>query len=513
MAYGSQTVLDSLDWRLMPGEHWAITGRNGAGKTSLLKLLRGEIRPFFQRDGAPLAIAWAFDGAPDTSPLAVRPVSSMLSSELQRHYVRQGWQLSGEDVILSGFGDGYMLYDRPSPDERDAVYALAARLGAAHLLDALAPDMSQGQLRLVLLARALVKKPLLLLLDEPCDGLDAESQKNLFSMLDEICNETSIVCAIHKGEDIPDCLTHALELEAGKIVKSGPLEREAMFAAENTSAMHIHMPSALEREGINSPCSGLCEKTPLNAPQNQIAGSSSGAPANGSEIVFRLQNADVYLKRKKILHGLNWEVKNGENWLLSGPNGSGKTTLLRVLLGEEHVALGGSLRWFGRDEHEKVTLEERQRYTGYVSDWLRNIYQYDLTGRELVLSGLMGSIGFYRQPLPHEEREADYWLELMGLGNLAAKRFDAMSEGMARRFLLARALAPRPKLLILDEPCSGLDGAARADFMRRVPLAAKHGSQIIFVSHSKADLAGIGHILTHELGLKDGKIEYCGIYK
>lgn len=473
VVYGGRSVLDRVSWRLMPGEHWAVIGRNGAGKTTLLRLLRGEIRPYFQEPGSPPAVTWAFGGAPDPSPLAVRPVSSLLSPDLQRHYVRQGWRLTGEDVILSGFGDGYMLYDRPSHEERDAAQALAMRLGAAHLLDALAPDMSQGQLRLVLLARALVKKPRLLLLDEPCDGLDAASQKSMFALLDEISPETNIVCAIHKGEDIPACLNRVMELEAGKITRSGPLERENIFAPQPSAA--APRPSVTERDRASS--------------------------------IFRLQNADVYLKRKKILHGLNWEVKSGENWLISGPNGAGKTTLLRVLLGEEHVALGGSLKWFGQAQ---VTLEERRSYTGYVSDWLRNSYQYDLTGRELVLSGLMGSIGFYRRPTAEEENEADYWLTRLNLAPLAEKRLEAMSEGIARRFLLARALAPRPKLLILDEPCSGLDGDARAEFMRLVPLALEHGSQLIFVSHSRTDLDGINHVLTHELRLLDGKIEYAG---
>lgn len=482
LIYGRQKVLDSISWRLMPGEHWAVIGHNGAGKSSFLKMLRGEIRPHLHGAEAP-AITWAFEGEPDSSPLAVRPLSSMLSAELQRHYMRAAWQISGEEVILSGFGDGYMLYDRPSDAERAAAHAIASRLGAAQLLQVQAPDMSQGQLRLILLARALVKKPRLLLLDEPCDGLDAAGQKIMLDLLEEICGETSIICAIHKGEDIPACLTHVLELKRGRISASGPLNRKKIFTKQNFPAS-------------------------LPTPAEPGAKAQQGT-------VFKLEKADVYLKRKKILHGLNWQVKSGENWLVSGPNGSGKSTLLRLLLGEEHVALGGSLHWFlnGAETEGPVTLEERRRYTGYVSDYLHSSYGYDLSGRDIVLSGLMGSIGFYRAPTPQEEQETDYWLDLLGLRPLAHKKLEAMSEGVARRFLLARALAPRPKLLILDEACSGLDGEGRWEFMQQIPLALEQGSQLIFVSHSQSDLAQIKPLLTHELRLKEGRIEYCGVYK
>ncbi len=482
LVYGDTVVLDKLSWQVKAGEHWAVVGHNGAGKTSLLRLLRGEARPHvnYSRKAAENfmpPITWNFEGSDDASPLAVRPFCSLLSPDLQRHYIRQGWRLTGEDVILSGFGEGYMLYDAPSQEEKEAVYALASRLGATHLLDALAPDLSQGQLRLLLMARALVKQPRLLLLDEPCDGLDAATQKNIFGILDEVAAQnTTIICAIHRGEDIPACLTHMLELEKGRITRQGAMDA-GIFRMQRK-------PDATRRQ----------KALPISGPKGKN--------------VFSMKNADVYLKRKRILHKINWDVSEGEQWLLSGPNGSGKTTLLRVLLGEEHVALGGSLKWFGLEHH--VTLEERQKYTGYVSDWLRNNYSYDLTGRELVLSGLHNTVGLYRESTKDELREADYWLERMGLTHMAERPLEKMSEGISRRFLLARAMAPRPKLLILDEPCSGLDGESRERFMQYMPLLAEHGAQIIFVSHSKSDLAGIYPLLTHELALKDGEVEYMG---
>lgn len=486
LVFGEKRVLDDITWSMRPGEQWAVIGHNGAGKTSLLKLLRGEVRPY--RDyttNAPVPVCtWGFSGEPDSSPLAVRPVSSLLSSELQRHYVRQRWQLRGEEVVLSGFGDGYMLYDEASDAEKNRAYELAASLGATYLLDAMAPDLSQGQLRLLLLARALVKRPKLLLLDEPADGLDAQAQKNVYAAVEEASRQgCGIVCAIHRDDDLPECITHVLELEQGRIVYSGKRD---------------------SRHGNASQGARLFANEPTVAPHS--LGQRAGTKPD--EMVFAMRHADVYLQRKRILHDINWEVRTGQQWLLSGPNGSGKTTLLRVLLGQEHVALGGSLSWFGMQG--QPTLDERKKYTGYISDWLRNNYHYDLTGRELVLSGLHGTIGLYRESSPEESEEAQAVMEVMGLTHMADQHLDHMSEGTARRFLLARALAPRPRLLILDEPCSGLDAESRKEFLGGLPFVLERGTQIIFVSHSSSDLRIIDPFLTHELRLHHGEAVFCG---
>jgi molybdate transport system ATP-binding protein len=481
LIYGAKTVLDGLDWEVLPGEHWAVIGHNGAGKTSLLRLLRGAARPSAAPEkGREPAVSWGFTGEADSSPLAVRPLSSMLSSDLQRHYARQDWNIKGEEVVLSGFGDGYLLYGPPSLQEKEAAGLLAERMGASHLLDAPATSLSQGQLRLLLLARALVKKPKLLLLDEPCDGLDRATRRKMFELLEETAAEdATIICALHSGDELPACMTHSLELKQGRIVRQGRFDPQSLPP---------HTPKAA---------------TP--APAGKAAGLCPPRP------VFSLEQADVYLKRRRVLRQINWQVKEGEQWLLTGPNGSGKTTLLRVLMGEEHVALGGRLAWFGLDR--AVTLEERRRYTGYVSDWLRNHYAYDLTGLDLIVSGLRGSIGLYHAPDKAELDEARRWIKLFTLEEWSGQTLEKMSEGVSRRFLLARALAPRPRLLILDEPCSGLDMESRNMFLQCLPAALEQGSQIIFVSHSPGDLAGIASLLTHELALEDGRVAYQGAFR
>lgn len=480
--YADKLVLNALNWQIQQGEQWAIAGHNGAGKTTLLKLLRGEVRPFSAQNSY---IGWGFEGKADSSPLAIRPYASLLSSEMQRHYIRQGWLLSGEAVILSGFGDGYMLYDKPDEQQREATYNIASQLGATHLLDTLATNMSQGQLRLVLLARAMVKKPRFLLLDEPFDGLDRENRSNILQATElAVNNGTTIVCALHRDEDIPPFITHLLELEAGSI------------SAKSRIA---------DAHSLNHEPSTVLNSAESIAPSNQKQKPNPACPLGP---VFCIENGSVYLKRKKVLQDINWQVNSGEQWLLSGHNGSGKSTLLRVLTGEEHIALGGSIRWFGLKR--TPTLQERQHYTGYVSDWLRNHFMYDLTGEELVLSGLHGTIGLYRDSSDSERSCAKAWIKKLGLATKAEESLENMSEGTARRFLLARALAPAPKLLILDEPCSGLDGDSRKKILECLPIAIQNCVNMIFVSHSEADLKHIRHLFTHELRLNQGKVEYCG---
>lgn len=482
LRYGDKIILNSLDWELWPGRHWAVRGRNGAGKSSFLRLLRGELRPFTEFSRPDPAISWGFEGKPDPSPLAVRPLSSLLSPEIQRHYARQGWNISGEEVLLSGFGDGFLPYSPPSREEKDAVYSLAARLGLTPLLTRPAPELSQGQMRLLLLARALIKQPRLLLLDEPCDGLDEAARKLFFTLLEETALQgVSLVCALHRGEDAPACLGHLLELEQGKLVFQGEF-----------------------RQSPASPAARRRAPTPARTGQEKKGG-----------VIFRLRRACVYLQGKVALRGLEWTVREGEQWLLSGPNGAGKSTLLRLLTGEEHVALGGALSWSGPDGRPKrrITLEERRRYTGYVSDRLRNDYHYDLKGLELILSGLQNSIGLYRAPEKTELAAARRWMRRLKVAAWAETRLEQMSEGIARRFFLARALAPRPRLLILDEPCSGLDSESREIFLRALRHALQEGVQIIFVSHSPGDLALAAPFITHELALKEGRILYSGPWR
>lgn len=469
-----KAALRGVSWRLLPGEHWAILGANGAGKSTLLRILRGELRP--DQDGRSRCV-WGFSGEEDTSPLAIRPLAAMVSAELHRTYVRQSWRINGLELILSGFVDNY-LPSFPTEEEKAAAVTLAQEVGAEPLLPLMVPAMSQGQLRLVLLARALVTAPRLLLLDEAFDGLDAAAREAMGRAASHAAaTGASLVCTAHRVEDLPPCITHVLRLEQGRVVFSG---------------LRGDLPPECAAE---QPCIDF-----VLPPLPGFAENSATGP------VLELDHADVYVDRVKVLHDINWRVLPGQNWRISGPNGSGKSTLLRALAGLEQVALGGSLRWFGR---RHPPLEELQRHVGYLSDQLHAAYGYDLTGRELVWSGFDGSVGLYRDSTPEEQAVARHWITLLGLDQYAGQLVSRLSSGTGRRFFLARALVSGPRVLLLDEPCSGMDAAARRLFMAALATAMAQGIQCLYVSHHDLDVpAGI----THELRLKDGRVHASGTY-
>jgi molybdate transport system ATP-binding protein len=143
---------------------------------------------------------------------------------------------------------------------------------------------------------------------------------------------------------------------------------------------------------------------------------------------------------------------------------------------------------------------------GYVSDQFQDLYAYDLNAEETVISGLRGSIGLYGEILPDERERARFRLERMGVLHAAESPLYSLSTGNARRVMLARALAASPSVLLLDEPCSGLDAEGRALFFDNLRELARHGVTLICVSHhgDRMDL------FTHELRLEKGQVLFAG---
>lgn len=216
--------------------------------------------------------------------------------------------------------------------------------------------------------------------------------------------------------------------------------------------------------------------------------------------LIRVQNATVFLKDHKVLNAINWTVGDHENWAVVGNNGSGKTTLLRLIFGELLPVEGGTVHWFNSEAWHGL-LEIRQQ-VGFVSAEYQANYDQNVTGLEVVESGFFSSIGLWQKVPERQKQSAEEQMQFLGIEHLARRRYRDLSYGEARRVLLARALVNRPRLLILDEPCSGLDIPTRELFLDTLQKLARR-TRLIYVTHHIEEILPA---ITHVLYLKNGQV-------
>ncbi len=471
-------VLDGLCFVLQPGESLAVLGENGAGKTTFLRLLRGDVWP--DQDGRGRRL---YDDGTlcRESPIGFRERFGLVTPALQEELMRLKPGIDGLTAVLTGFYDTIYLHETPGPERVARAIEVIAQTGAAALAEKPVPAMSQGQLRSILIARALAPNRLLLFLDEVFDGLDKDAKPLVSSAIEgAAASGTGIVISSHHADEIPQCVKRAVILEKGRIVWQG--DRDEAVRRQNPVL-----------SGQAPPADG----PPLFAPPQ-----SKPLGGNG-EILLRIENADVYIDRKRVLEGVDWTVSRGENWAVTGANGSGKTTLCRLVMGDEYPAYGGAI---GRFE-TRADMREIKKRIGYVANELQAGYSYDVTGEELVLSGFFASVGLYDEPDERQRETARRWMAFFGLTGLAQRTIRALSTGQLRRFLLARAMVAAPELVILDEPFSGLDQASRQAAREAVSALARQGTSIVLVTHRPEDFVPE---ITHVLALENGRVTGCG---
>lgn len=222
-------------------------------------------------------------------------------------------------------------------------------------------------------------------------------------------------------------------------------------------------------------------------------------------IIFK----DVSWIRKKevILSEINWEVKKNEHWCILGLNGSGKTSLLNIITGYNFPTTG-DVSVLG-NQFGKTNLPELRKKIGYVSSSLEkfsNTIEYQSV-EEVVISGKFASFGLYEKVSNEDREKADLLLSTLRLAYLSGRMFNTLSQGEKRRVLIARALMSDTQLLILDEPCTGLDVFSREEVINLMNEINQENCHVLYVTHHIEEIA---EVISHVLLIRDGKIVAMG---
>lgn len=462
----SQTVLTDLSWTLEPGQHWAVVGPVGAGKTSFLLAAAGKL--VCSRGTARWGSVERDAQSPDQLRRTIVLVNFAAEPRLmgrgmffyqQRYYAG----LADETVLLRDFLFSDVL---PSPHATD----LLTQFQLTPLLDLTFSTLSNGQMRRALLTRALLKKPRLLLLDYPFTGLDESFRAEFSRLLAAITTLGTQVILVTDAHSLPEFITHVLELQNGSSAYAGP--RSA------------YQPSA----------------PPVDAAV--LPDWRQPPPQPDFEVAFLLEDVNVRHGGKLILDTVNWTVRRGEKWVLLGPNGAGKSVLLSLLYGDHPQRYANSIRLFDRPTGSESIWDLKKRI-GFVSPELHLYFREPLTCYAVALSGLTDTLTPPRAVTPAQEHDCRTLFRYTRIDALADRLFLNVSTGQQRLVLLIRALLKRPPCLILDEPFQALDPntVQRAQHLLMTMLTPEQ--TLILVTHHCREIP-VG--VTHALALSHGKV-------
>jgi len=211
--YGDTVVLDDFNWRVRDGENWAIWGENGAGKSTILKLILGDNLQSYSNE----VFVFGRKRGDGVSIWEIKRQIGVVSPELQARYRKD---VVAFDVVCSGFYDSIGLYRSCSAEQEKTAIRWMKTVGIEDLVENPFEQLSYGQRKLTLIARAMVKSPVLLFLDEPCDGLDMANRDKILEIIEYIgCHtHTTLVYVTHHEDEIVPCITNSLTLHRGKII-------------------------------------------------------------------------------------------------------------------------------------------------------------------------------------------------------------------------------------------------------------------------------------------------------
>jgi iron complex transport system ATP-binding protein len=223
--------------------------------------------------------------------------------------------------------------------------------------------------------------------------------------------------------------------------------------------------------------------------------------------ILEISNLRIQRGRTVILDNISWRVERGQHWVMLGANGSGKTSLLSALTGYL-MPTAGEITVLGR-RYGEADWRELRKHIGLVSSSVRQMMADTEPALESVVSGKYAMIDFWGTPTRRDRAEAKKILRQIECAHLAERPWMVLSQGERQRVLIGRALMAKPRLLILDEPCAGLDPAAREHFLQFLQRLGrgKNAPTLVLVTHHVEEIMPV---FSHVLILKNGEVLATG---
>ena len=451
--------LIDINWKLEPGQVWAIMGPSGSGKSALAAAMTGSGELTSGRLKGTVANA------------GIVSLESQ-AALIERERLRDDSDIT--DKVANGTPVAEMLDEVCIDPELQKRLIRLFKLEV--LLDRGFRKLSTGETRKVLFTRALTSKPDLLIIDGPFEGLDAQTAPLINKTLYELSSELPMVLVINRFDELPEFVTHIAFLEKGRLKTT--VETYDKTALDLLSQL-LHL-----------------KTTDIKIP-NAIPGATSPA-LNCDEPLVKIRDASIRYTDNLVFEHLNWRIEPGQHWQLTGPNGSGKTCLLNLITGDHPQCYSNDIFVCGYQRGNGESIWDIKQHIGYVSSALQWDYRVSISCKNVIISGFYDSIGLYAKATDLQEEIASQWLQILGFQERAGQAFNQFSYGDQRLLLIARAMVKHPHILILDEPCFGLD-----DMNRQLVLALVEkictGSEttVIYVNHHAQDhIEGIDNYLS-----------------
>ncbi|WP_342644341.1 ATP-binding cassette domain-containing protein [Mucilaginibacter sp. CSA2-8R] len=464
------TLLHNLNITINQGEHWLITGSSGSGKTILLNVFAGLLKPVSglvttgidqKHLGKGILLVTAKHHFKDTTNTSNLYYQQRYNSQDADQTVTVLQYLQSKTIETTGF----WTVDR-----------VINLLMLNKLADKSLIKLSNGETKRLRLASALLAHPAILLLDDPLAGLDYDTQQHFGSLLRKIISSGITIIMAGSGFEIPSVITHVAIMEQGTVTQTLPASQFTPPQQRNTSAASLNLLSELLKNNKTTSYSQM----------------------------VNMENVNIRYGDVNVLTDVNWTVKPGDRWALFGHNGAGKSSLLSLINGDNPQAYANHIILFDRKRGSGESIWEIKRKIGFLSPEFYQYFPTDQSALQVVESGYYDTQGLFRPSQPAKAEKAMDWLKALQIEQYARHRLKNMPASAQRLCLLARALIKLPDLLILDEPCQGLDKQQRVHFNQLIDaIVEQTGLTLIYVTHYIHELPdSINKVIT----LQEGRI-------